>query len=366
METLKTNSTELIYRSSSKNVRGQTGILARYIIGILPVVKKQLAAWLREAEQCQSMELRRQALLSLKKKDFHCQGGAVFALPFPNRRQELITLIVAYQTICDYLDNLCDRSGCTDGRAFRQLHLALVDALTPGKDHSDYYKYYPYKDDGGYLDKLVDECRRCLNILPSWGLVQEESLRLAELYANLQVYKHLVVEIREDLLKEWVATESKAFPCLYWQEFAAACGSTLAVFALMGLASKDELHTDEVKTNLKAYFPWICSLHILLDYFIDRQEDIAGGDLNFTFYYKSSEEIINRLKLLVRQSHRSINGLSENAFPKTVIEGLLAMYLSDHKVKEQGLENIARALLAESGPPAFRTYRICKLVRKLI
>ncbi|KUG02881.1 hypothetical protein ASZ90_019747 [hydrocarbon metagenome] len=290
----------------------------------------------------------------------------MFALPFPARRQELITLIVAYQTICDYLDNLCDRCGCTDGRAFKQLHLALIDALTPGQDYADYYKYYPYKDDSGYLNKLVDECRCCLNSLPSWGVVQEESLQLAELYCNLQIYKHLMVEIREETLKEWVAAESKAFPCLYWQEFAAACGSTLAVFNLMGLASKDELHIDEVRANLKAYFPWICSLHILLDYFIDRQEDTAGGDLNFTFYYENSDEVINRLKLLVRQSHRSISGLPESAFPKTVIEGLLAMYLSDRKIKEQGLDRAARELLAESGPPALRTYRICKIVRKFM
>lgn len=365
METLRTSAT-VIGRSSHRRVRGQTGILTRYIIGVLPVVKKLLANWTKEAEQCQSTELRRQALLSLKNKDFHCQGGAVFALPGTARRQELISLIVAYQTICDYLDNLCDRAGCTDGRAFRQLHLALVDALTPGTEHADYYKYYPFKDDGGYLNKLVDECRCSLDSLPSWDMVQADALRLAQLYSNLQVYKHLMVEIREEMLKEWVKTEIQAFPFLYWQEFAAACGSTLAIFALMGLASKDDLHMDEVKTTVKAYFPWICSLHILLDYFIDRQEDTEGGDLNFTFYYDSSEEVMKRLKLMVRQSHRSIGALSESAFPKTVIEGLLAMYLSDRKINDQGLEKAARELLAESGPPALRTYRICRVVRKLI
>jgi tetraprenyl-beta-curcumene synthase len=366
METLKTTGSELMYQSGHRRVRGQTAILARYIIGILPVVKRFLAVWEEEAEKCQNSELRRQALLSLKNKDFHCQGGAVFALPFPDWRQELITLIVAYQTICDYLDNLCDRAGCTDGRAFRQLHLALPDALTPGQDHADYYKYYLYKNDGGYLNKLVDECRRCLNRLPSWRMVQKDSLRLAELYSNLQVYKHLVLEAREDTLKEWAATENQGFPYLYWQEFAAACGSTLAIFALMGLAALEDLEAERVKDTLEAYFPWICSLHILLDYFIDRQEDMEGGDLNFTSYYPTQSEMIERLKLLVRQSHHCAGSLSDHAFAKTVVEGLLAMYLSDSKIKEQALEKTARELLAESGPDAFRTYRLCKAVRKFI
>jgi len=360
------NSSELIYESSRKRAKGQTATLYQYISGVLPGVSRLLKYWQNAAKQCQSPELRQQALLSLKTKDFHCQGGAVFAVPYPEKRRELIKLIVAYQTICDYLDNLCDRAGCTDGRAFAQLHLSLNDALHPGSEYADYYKYYPYKDDSGYLIKLVDECRSNIAALPSWERVQDEMLTLVKHYSNLQVHKHLMVELREDALKEWVEGEINPYPYLHWQEFAASCGSTLAVFALMGLASREKVSREEVETTVKAYFPWICGLHILLDYFIDRQEDREGGDLNFTFYYSGSEEMINRLKLFIRQSHRAIVALPEYGFAKTVVEGLLAMYLSDRKVREQGFGEYARELMAESGTSTFRTYRICKMVRKVL
>ncbi len=366
MGTLDSTGNELIYQMSSRKVKGQSSILYTYISGILPEVRKLLKYWQHEAELGPSSELKRQALLSLKTKDFHCQGGAVFAVPYPEKRRELLKLIVAFQTICDYLDNLCDRAGCTDGRAFEQLHRSLNDALSRGKEQAEYYKYYPHKNDNGYLEKLVHECRTHIAELPSWEKVEEHVLALVDLYANLQVNKHLMIEIREDTLKAWAASANTRYNCLFWQEYAAACGSTLAVFALMGLASRKNLGLEEVENTVKVYFPWICGLHILLDYFIDRQEDNLGGDLNFTFYYGSNEEMMKRLKLFVRQSHRSIGCLPASAFAKTVVEGLLAMYLSDRKVREQGLESAARELLAESGPPAFRTYQLCKAVRKLI
>ncbi len=363
MGTIDSTGHELIYQVSSRRVKGQKSILYTYISGILPEVRKLLKYWQREAELCPSIELKRQALLSLKTKDFHCQGGAVFAVPYPQKRRELLQLIVAFQTICDYLDNLCDRAGCTDGRAFAQLHRSLIDALTPGQEQGDYYKYYPHKNDGGYLEKLVHECKTHITELPSWDRVKGQVLALVELYSSLQVNKHLMPEIREDSLKHWALSANNRHSCIFWQEYSAACGSTLAIFALMGLASQEKLDLEEVENLLNAYFPWICGLHILLDYFIDRQEDILGGDLNFTFYYDGEKEMIERLKLFVRQSHRCVNCLPESAFAKTVVEGLLAMYLSDRKIKEQGLEKTARELLAESGPPAFRTYHICKTVR---
>jgi tetraprenyl-beta-curcumene synthase len=361
---LKGALSEISHSTSHRAIRGQKRIMARYIFCILPLVKKHLSRWKQVAQQCQSIELRRQALLSLEYKEFHCQGGAVFALAAEQRREELTALIVAYQTICDYLDNLCDRAGCTDGQAFQQLHKALIVALNPGKDHEDYYLYYPYKDDGGYLRQLVEECQHLVQGLPSWSLVQEDSLQLAELYSKLQVYKHLRAEVREGLLKEWIEMETRSHPSLYWQEFAAACGSTLALFELMALAARDTLSPEQVKRSLNAYFPWICSLHILLDYFIDRQEDLEGGDLNFTFYYEDKEEMLERLKLLVRQSHFYASLLPDSALAKTIVEGLLALYLSDPKVKQQAIQQNAFELLAESGPPAFRSYKLCQVVRK--
>ncbi len=344
----------------------QGKILLHFIVRTLPRVQALLKYWEQQACNCSDAELRKQAIASLNTKAFHCQGGAVFAVPYSKWEPLMLRLIVAYQTMCDYLDNLCDRAGCTDGKAFLQLHQALIDALCPGQEQADYYKYYPVQDDGGYLNNLVNECRLCIGELPSYHAVHEEIMVLADYYIQLQVKKHIAPDKREKELKRWAEEHIKDYPGLLWQEFAAASGSTLALFALLGLATEKEIKKEYSENIVNTYLPWICGLHILLDYFIDRAEDRAGGDLNFTFYYADEEEMLNRLKLFVRESHKLACRLPASAFEKTVVEGLLAMYLSDKKVKEQGFKKIARDLMNESGPGAWKTYRLCSAVRKFL
>ena len=342
----------------------QGKILTHYIFHTLPLVKKELRRWENSARSCTDPALQTQALNSLKNKDFHCYGGSVFAIAGDRQEKVLMQLIVAYQTICDYLDNLCDRNDCLDGNAFRQLHIALQDALQPGSPQSNYYKYYPEQDDGGYLVQLVNECQRCINLLPSFQAVQSEALTLAGYYIDLQVKKHIDWNRREKILKEWAENNLQRFPEIYWQEFAAASGSTLAIFALFALASYSSANNEQIKKITAGYFPWICCLHILLDYFIDREEDRQGNDLNFTFYYTDEKMMLERLELFIRRSHSQLDHFENPLFAKTVVEGLLALYLSDAKIKSQGYNKMARQLINASGPGTWHVYRLCSLVRR--
>jgi len=344
----------------------QTQLLFHFIRHTLPRVKRLLNQWKQEAYLCGDEELRIQALNSIAGKDFHCQGGAVFAVPYPASEDLLLRVIVAYQTLCDYLDNLCDRADCLDGLAFRELHASLIDALTPKGEKHSYYRTYPYRNDGGYINKMVDECRNSLQQLPSYQLVQADVIALAKLYIELQVKKHIAWEVREKTLIKWAKANLIEYPGVQWNEYAAATGSTLAIFALLGLAARENVERNEIKTTLQTYFPWICGLHILLDYFIDQEEDRMGGDLNFTFYYPDNKVMIKRLKTFIREAHLQASQLPNPSFARTVIEGLLAMYFSDKKVKKQGFGQMTRELINESGRGALRTYYTCALVRKFL
>ena len=77
---------------------------------VFPVVHKELAAWKERAEAIPNRELRTQALSSIEHKTFHCEGGSILSLLALDKKEDAIRFIVAYQTISDYLDNLCDRS----------------------------------------------------------------------------------------------------------------------------------------------------------------------------------------------------------------------------------------------------------------
>jgi tetraprenyl-beta-curcumene synthase len=316
---------------------------------ILPGVSAELKRWQQTAGRIPDPELRKQALASLASKKFHCQGGAVYAIPNKLWRKLLIRLIVAFQTISDYLDNLCDRSTSMDPEDFRALHQSMLDAVDPSMPQHDYYAFRAEREDGGYLAELVRECQACISKLPSYLTVYPNVRELVSLYGDLQVYKHIRRDLREEALLNWWKLHSRHFPDLEWNEFAAATGSTLGVFMLFLAASDPVLSVNETIKIRQAYFPYVCALHILLDYWIDQEEDRVGGDLNFCFYYPDGETAARRIEDVARKARSHVSGLQSASFHRMIIEGLLALYLSDPKVSsQQEVRSISRRLMSNS------------------
>ncbi|TNJ65780.1 tetraprenyl-beta-curcumene synthase family protein [Paenibacillus hemerocallicola] len=322
---------------------------------VFPEVRSELKRWRETAELMPDPELRKQAVDSLTHKEFHCKGGAVYAAANLPIRHVLIPLIVAFQTISDYLDNLCDRSTSLDPEDFRLLHRSMLDAVDPAAPLADYYALRAEKDDGGYLHELVRTCQSCVSRLPSYPLVRESVRELVGLYGDLQVYKHIRKELRERELLNWWEKHRPKFSHLRWNEFAAATGSTLAVFHLFLAASDTRLTARGVETIRQAYFPHVCGLHILLDYLIDQEEDLAGGDLNFCGYYEDGETTARQIADIAERARRDIVRLDHPRFHRMIIEGLLALYLSDPKVREQKhVRQISRKLM--KGSPLMRVF----------
>lgn len=357
------------------------GAYVRFIVNdVLPRTAATLDRWQRRIGAIPNAELQRQAWASITSKRFHAEGGSVYAALAPDHADVLVPLIVSLQTISDYLDNLCDRSVSMDETDFRQLHRAMLDAVdgAPAENVSDnversasghalyyapYYAHHPNKDDGGYLRALVDECRGCISRLPSYDVVKPHVHRLIGLYNDLQVYKHGPVAGRVPTLAAWHARARSGPDGLHWWEFAAASGSTLGVFALFAAATRSDLSEGEAEQIVQSYFPWICGLHILLDYLIDQEEDIAGGDLNLVSYYANGEHMRTRLVSFVKQARAHAASLPNAAFHTTIVQGLPGLYLSDGKVAAQRMHSIARTLLRSAGPASFGYYAWCRLRR---
>ncbi|AIQ63530.1 tetraprenyl-beta-curcumene synthase [Paenibacillus stellifer] len=329
--------------------RGPIGLMSRVYKYVLPEVENCLNLWRKDAEGIPDPELRRQALASIETKKFHCQGGGVYAVGNLPMRHILISLIVSYQTISDYLDNLCDRSTSMDPEDFRLLHRSMLDAVTPGAEPVNYYALRAEQDDGGYLHRLVRNCQDMIDKLPGYASAAQEIYDLAELYTDLQVYKHIRPDLRESALQKWWEEKRGRAPHLYWNEFAAATGSTLGVFMLF-LASCDPRLKKEDASQIRAgYFPHLCCLHIMLDYLIDQDEDRAGGDLNFCNYYDSTETMLNRIASIVEWARKDVRNIPDTPLHRMVIEGLLALYLSDPKVSEQReVRTVSKKLMKRS------------------
>ncbi|MGJ3205241.1 tetraprenyl-beta-curcumene synthase family protein [Geobacillus thermoleovorans] len=317
---------------------------------VLPLVHRELAYWRRQAERIPDPELRRQALASIASKTFHCEGGSILALLAGENMEDCIRFIVAYQTISDYLDNLCDRSTSLDPLDFRALHDSMPDALTIGAEPSNYYRHRREQEDGGYLPALVRTCQEVLKTVRHYETIAPFLHELAGYYCDLQVHKHVEASERVPRLEKWFAQYKDALPPMEWYEFSACSGSTLGIFCLVAYAFGESLPPEMARQVRDGYFPYIQGLHILLDYLIDQEEDRDGGDLNFCFYYPNETVMLERLCHFIEEADRHVGALPHGEFHRLIHRGLLGLYLSDAKVKKQrGLRRLARRLVRAGG-----------------
>ncbi|WP_088077997.1 MULTISPECIES: tetraprenyl-beta-curcumene synthase family protein [Bacillaceae] len=325
---------------------------------ILPKVHEYLRYWRTKAASIPDKELRTQALASIDSKTFHCEGGAIYGLLAGEKRDDVIRFIVAYQTISDYLDNLCDRSTSMDPDDFRALHDSMPVALDPEAEQRDYYRFREEKDDGGYLQELVSTCQNTIRLFSGYSAVKKANLNLAELYSDLQVHKHVKKEDRVPRLTKWFSEHEKEVPPMTWYEFSASTGSTLGIFCLTAYAAAEEDLTVERAQLIKdGYFPYVQGLHILMDYFIDQEEDREGGDLNFCFYYPNEEEMMERMEHFYHEAAASIRTLPHWKFHRLINNGLLAIYLADDKVKnDPQLKKKGHRFIRSGGAPTLFFY----------
>lgn len=341
-------------------------ILKKYIKDIFPLVDMELDKWMKAALSIPDSELSRQAICSIQKKGFHARGGSAFSLYPKCASENTVKLIIAYQTISDYLDNLCDRANVEDEDAFHQLHLAMSDALIIGGSLHDYYMYYPYKDDGGYLRELIETCRACLSKIPSYDAVLKYCLKFADMYSSMQSYKHIPCNLREKKLYGWASQNIDKYPMIKPNEFCAASGSTLGIFVLFAAGYNPNINEQSIKKIVSAYFPWICGFHILLDYFIDYYEDIKDNELNFIEYYKDENVTLSRMKLFMETSLQCANGLKYPVFHKTIVYGLVSMYLSDPKARSGKLYAMSKSIMDSNGVKLKLMYSLCLKLRKTL
>lgn len=340
-------------------------LILKYVIHVFPEVKIILNQYKNKLKTFPDNELKKQALSSIHTKSFHCIGGSIYALYPDADFSNAIQFICALQTISDYLDNLCDKTGTLDEKAFRRLHLSLYDATDTSSFFEDYYKYYPIKEDNKYLYSLVSKCKSSLSNLHSYEKALPYIKKYVNYYSNLQTFKHLSLDIREKYLKNWGEKYLKDYPEISLWEFLAATGSTLGIFAMYA-ASHNPLFKDEDFLSIDwAYFPWICGLHILLDYYIDYMDDLEEKQLNFTFYYKDIKICEERIIFFLEKSLEMCSTLKYPLFHKTVVKGLLAMYLSDKKAFQKYNKKVSKNIIKKGKKSTVFYHKMCKALRDL-
>jgi tetraprenyl-beta-curcumene synthase len=325
----------------------QIGYLIRFVTHVIPRAVDELAHIARAAERIPDAALREQALASIREKAYHVQGGCVLATFLPKASaSRYIRIVCALETIYDYLDNLCDRLPHMPVEAYAVMHEALLDAVDLSRvPQNNYFRASSTYDDRGYLAQLVIQVRHNLARTPNYTVAAPYLLASVSLYRDLQSKKHLPLHEREASCRVWFAAHEADLSSLRWYEFAAACGSSLPVFALLAVAEDSNSSPQLAKAIYEAYFPAMSAVHILLDYFIDQAEDLEHDELNFFACYDNEEDALERLTLLMQRTLCLTNGLPNAQRHTFLFTAMRGFYLTHPKIFQQSLEVQSNRLL---------------------
>jgi tetraprenyl-beta-curcumene synthase len=295
-------------------------MLVRYRFTIAPIVRRELRHWERLAGHHPDPSLRAHALSKLHDERLNAEAAATFASLVHRRQRATATrLMVAFEVMYDYLDAVSEQPAPDTLLSGRQLHGALIAAVTPSVPSENYYRHQPTGDDGGYLATLVAVCRAHLQRLPSARTVAPVAHRAATRCGEAQTRTHAVASLGPSQPASW--SEERA-PVGYerW-EYAARSTASLGVHALFAAAGDPDTTLADAERIDAAYHPAICALATLLDSVIDCDIDTPGNDHRYVAYYATTAIAAARIASIAQEALLRAHSLRDGALHGIIVAG---------------------------------------------
>jgi tetraprenyl-beta-curcumene synthase len=335
----------------------------RYWLTVFPRAGREIRHWQHRAARIPDPVLRRLGVASLRERS-NIEGAAAFAAFAPRaHRAAVVRALVAFQAAYNYADLLSEQPHPDAIANGRRLHQALLLALDPVAPALDFYALHPQRDDGGYLQELVDTCRATLAGLPSRSLIARSAQLAAERIVTFQSLNVGATQGDHPALERWAREHTPPGCALEWWEIAAAAGSSLGVHVLIAAAADPALRPADVGALERAYFPWIGALHSLLDNLVDRREDVRTDQPSLVGYYASPAEMASRLRLLAVQAVSRARALPHGRRHLIILAAMAGNYLSNPAAGAPDVSDVARSVLDAIGDLAAPTLLVFRLRR---
>jgi tetraprenyl-beta-curcumene synthase len=335
----------------------------RYWLTVFPRATSGMRHWQSRTRQIPDPVLRRLGIDSLRERS-NIEGAAAFAAFAPRaHRAAVVRALVAFQAAYNYCDLLSEQphpDAITNGR---RLHESLLSALDPQAPPIDYYAHHPQRDDGGYLQELVETCRAALCTLPSFSTVVQSAQIAAGRIVTFQSLNVGKIQGDHVALARWAHEETPPGTDLEWWETAAAAGSSLGVHVLIAAAAEPELQQADVIAINDAYFPWIGALHSLLDNLVDRQEDVRTDQPSLVGYYASPAHAAARLQTLAARAVGHAGALAHGRRHLIILAAMAGNYLSNPEANAPDVRDVVQSVLDAIGDLAMPTLLVFKLRR---
>jgi tetraprenyl-beta-curcumene synthase len=328
-------------------------------------VTREMKAWRMRARCIPDAPTRLDALDAIARKRTHADGAALFSTLPARRHGGLLALLVAYQTVWDFLDGVSERGAIVGEHNGRRLHRALVEALDPLGSVCDHYHHHLYRDDGGYMRALIGACRMACTQLPAYECVRPMVLAEAE-RCGIQSLNHAPdAHERERALRAWCATHGEgAEGELAWFELTAAASASLIPHVLLALAAEPRCEPHDVRAACAAYLPWASLATTMLDSYTDLHEDAQTGAHSYISHYSDHEEAIRRLHEVVERAMRAAGALRAGRRHTVIVGCIVAMYLSKDSTRMADTRAVTDSLVHSGGSlvrvllPLLRAWRI--------
>jgi tetraprenyl-beta-curcumene synthase len=336
----------------------------RELVWGLPAVAREVSAWRARAAEIPDPSIREDALSALAGKRGQTDGAALFSILPKTRSLGLLRLFVSYEIIWDFLDSVNERGASTGQANGRQLHLALIEALDPGRPISDYYRHHPWKDDGGYLRALVEACREGCARLPAYERVRPLVVAEATKAQVLAINHDLDPTTRAATLRAWAARERPAGSQVTWFELSGAASAGLTIYALLVLAAEPACTDADIARARNAYFPWISVLATMLDSYVDQFDDAENDDHSYVAHYSTQQLAAQRIRQLIRRGLSEASALPNGERHTLIVACMAAMYLSKDSARTPAMRATTRSFIDAGGSltklllPILRLWRI--------
>jgi tetraprenyl-beta-curcumene synthase len=341
----------------------------RYWPTVAPQVRRELRQWQQLAETIPDPVLRRHALAKLRDEHFNAQVAATLAtLTSRPHRAHVVSAIVAFQIMYDYLDGVSEQPVADPRRNGQQLYRAFAVALTPGAPPSNYYRHHPQRLDGGYLDQLVLTCRDALETLPSAQAVVAVARRVAARCAEAQTLAHAIPLHGTAPLRRWGTARAGGTGLTWWELAAGAAASSLTVHALLAAAAHPTTTVGDAVEIASAYLS-ICALSTLLDSLADHDRDIRDGSHRYVAYYADNAIACERISAIARSARGGVRGLRNAPHHAMTVAGVAGYYLTAPGATTDVAKAVATRVTDELRPliapviVIFRAWRAAQRIR---
>jgi tetraprenyl-beta-curcumene synthase len=295
----------------------------RYWFLVAPLTRVQLERWETRARTIPDPLPRELATSKLCEERFNVELAATFAtLAKPSHRRDAVEAIVALQVAYDYLDRLTEEQSGVPGDPGTRLLEALVDAVRPERPLEAEHEQNPPQQYDAYVRELVATTRSALAKLPAKDAVARTAVQCAQRCAEAQTLTHLGGHSQ---LEAWGARDAGS--TLQWQEkLAGGAASVLSLHALIAAATDIHTTSDDAEA-IDAAYRSICAF-TMLDSLVDRNHDIATGELNYVDLYGSGEQMCAQLAHIARDGTSKIQTLPHAPHHLVTLVGIIAYYTS--------------------------------------